>query len=115
MRPFVSLRGRREFALVMRKGSVGSGAAATLYALSPHAPDRRPKVGVIVTKKVGNAVLRNRIRRRCKSALEKLLSPSDPRWYVIACKPAAATLPFAELSRQLAHAMSAHRQKRVRA
>jgi ribonuclease P protein component len=106
MRPFVSLCGKREFALAMRKGAVASTPAATVYAFSPPARVMPPpRVGVIVTRKVGNAVVRNRIRRRCKAVMERLLSATDRRWYVVACKPASGALPFSDLARQLAGAM----------
>ena len=114
MRPYVSLRGRREFALTMRRGAVVSTPALTLYALAPRdARPAAPKVGVIVTRKVGTAVLRNRVRRRCKAILERVLTPADPRWYVVACRPSAASTPFAELRRQLSGAIpDAHRARK---
>ena len=106
MRPYVSLRGRREFATTMRRGASASAPALTVHAFSPPAKAAgAPKVGVIVTRKVGKAVVRNRIRRRCKAILETLLAAGDSRWFVIACKPAAAHARFAELRRQLADAM----------
>jgi|SRR5207302_1391709 len=113
MRSFVSLRGRREFALAMRRGAVASAPALTLYAFSPRARESgAPKVGVVITRKVGKAVVRNRVRRRCKAILESMLAPSDPRWYVVACRPAAATISFADLRSQLAQTMPAFRSRR---
>lgn len=106
MRPYVSLRGRREFALAMRRGAVASAPSLTLYAFAPRGKaSSPPKVGIVVTRKVGKAVVRNRVRRRCKAILETMLQPSDSRWFVVACRPLAATLPFAELRRQLSVAL----------
>ena len=102
MRPFDSLRGRREFTLAMRRGAVASTAALTVHAFSPRSrPSDLPKVGIIVTKKVGGAVVRNRIRRRCKAILRSALSEDKTVWYVVSCKPVAASLKFAELRQQL--------------
>lgn len=64
-------------------------------------------MGVVVTRKVGKAVVRNRIRRRCKAILEGLLDSGDRRWYVVTCKPAAAGVEFGELRRQLTTALPA--------
>jgi ribonuclease P protein component len=115
MRQYVSLRGRREFALAMRRGNVVSTPALTLYAFSPRTPvAASPKVGVVVTRKVGKAVTRNRVRRRCKAILETLLQPTDVRWYVVACRPLAATTPFAELRRQLSGAIPSAQRPRKR-
>ena|SRR5579863_2749712 len=106
MRSYVSLRGRREFSLTMRRGAAASTPALTVHVLSPPARIAGPaKVGVVVTRKVGKAVVRNKVRRRCKAVLESLLAPGDANWYVIACKPSAATLRFAQLRRQLLEAM----------
>ena len=90
----------------MRRGASASAPVLTVHAFSPPAKAAgAPKVGVIVTRKVGKAVVRNRIRRRCKAILETLLAPDDARWFVVICKPAAAQARFAELHRQLTWAM----------
>lgn len=108
MRSFESLKGRREFTLVMRKGRVTQANAFTVYCLSPRGRDRgaRSKVGIVVTKKVGNAVVRNRVRRRCKAIFERLDLRSVPRWYVVHCKPEAARAEFGALSAELAPAVA---------
>lgn len=102
MRPFDSLRGRREFTLAMRRGSSASSPALTLHVFAPKsAATARAKLGVIVTKKVGKAVTRNRIRRRVKAIVAARFATEPPRWFVVSCKPAAAATPFASLGEQL--------------
>jgi len=115
MRSFDSLRGRREFTLAMRRGVAATASGITVHAYSPRgASTAQPKVGIIITKKVGKAVTRNRIRRRCKSLLHESLARTPARWYVIQCGPAAATMPFAELRRHLTDAMTrALRQRKA--
>ena len=114
MRPYVSLRGRRDFATTMRRGASASAPVLTVHAFSPPAKAAgAPKVGVIVTRKVGKAVVRNRIRRRCKAILETVLAPDEMRWFVITCKPAAAQARFAELRHQLSNAMRGADKARV--
>jgi ribonuclease P protein component len=108
VRAFESLKGRREFTLVMRKGRVAQAKALTVYGLTPRGRDRgaRSKVGIVVTKKVGNAVVRNRVRRRCKAVFERMALGVAPRWYVVHCKPESARAPFAALIDQLAPAIA---------
>ncbi len=59
-----------------------------------------PRIGFTVTKKIGNAVERNRIRRR----LREVVRLSDPRQlrsghdYVLIGRRAALTLPFTRLA-----------------
>jgi ribonuclease P protein component len=60
--------------------------------------------GLTITKKVGNAVTRNKIRRRLKAALRSLLFSAPTNWpsMVIIVFPKAATLGFGELYSDLA-------------
>jgi ribonuclease P protein component len=75
--------------------------------LSPRkAGSQTAKVGIIVSKRVGNAVVRNRLRRRCKAVLDGIMAGAPPRWYVIQCNAKAAALSFAELRSQLMYVMT---------
>jgi len=68
-----------------------------------------PRFGFTATKKLGNAVARNRIRRRLKEVV-RLVAPSQARAgcdYVLIAREAAATRPFATLERDLAAAFAA--------
>lgn len=61
------------------------------------------RFGFTVTKKLGNAVTRNRIRRRLREAL-RLAAPLAARAgcdYVLVARPHVLTQPFAELLRDL--------------
>jgi ribonuclease P protein component len=107
VRAFDSLRGRREFTLVMRRGKAGSGGPLTVFGLVPRAADtQRTKVGIIIPKTVGTAVERNRLRRRCKSILDRQAFRAPHQWYVIQCRPGAAGLTFEELHAQLKSALA---------
>lgn len=67
------LRRRAEFLRVAAKGRKAAVHGLVLQALpqpDSHAPAR---IGFTVTKKVGNAVVRNRTRRRLKEAARLLL------------------------------------------
>ena len=81
------LKRRAEFQRVSR-GRRRAYDAFTLQAgaarLSSRAPMRRARVGFTVTKKVGVAVVRNRIRRRLKAALS-VASPLEARADAITC------------------------------
>jgi ribonuclease P protein component len=62
-------------------------------------PAVRARVGLTVTKKTGNAVVRNRIRRRLKEALRhaKALSTEPDTDYVVVARREALTVPFVRL------------------
>ncbi|MDQ6781797.1 MAG: ribonuclease P protein component, partial [Candidatus Eremiobacteraeota bacterium] len=95
MRRYDSVRGQREFALVARYGRSASRSAVSVQAYA--ARNAGSKVGIVITKKVGNAVVRNRLRRRCKSILDEFHREAQRYWFVIHCKPAAAQVSFATL------------------
>jgi ribonuclease P protein component len=95
----------------MRRGSVANTRHLILFTLAPprwaartsRANDggaeqhARTRVGIVITKKVGAAVERNRLRRRCKALLDALPMPDPPMWYVVQFRPSAAAASFAQL------------------
>lgn len=67
------------------------------------------RVGFTASKKIGNAVIRNRAKRRLRAiAREILVSFGLPGWdYVLVARPAATvTRPFADLQGDLASALA---------
>ena len=66
------------------------------------AKGRGLQVGFSVSKKVGNAVTRNRVKRRLRECFRPYLGDVKNGLYVIVARPSAANAPFAELSRQVA-------------
>ncbi len=60
-------------------------------------------VGIIVSKKVGNAVVRNRIRRRVREALRRMDLP--PLEATIIANPDAAKARYPEVVKALLNAM----------
>ncbi|MGO9771202.1 MAG: ribonuclease P protein component [Roseiarcus sp.] len=93
------LRRRAEFQRVSR----GRRAQAQSFTLQANRrADARAalaRVGFTVTKKIGDAVERNRIRRRLKEALRRAgaVAPSPDHDYVLMARREALTRPFAEL------------------
>src|SRR5262245_25614881 len=65
--------------------------------------DLGPRFGFTVTKKLGGAVVRNRVRRRLKAALvEVVQSCADPHFdYVVVARDAALKQPFEALKADL--------------
>lgn len=62
---------RRDFARVRRQGNTWRGHFLLLGVLEDEAlPDM--KIGFITTRKLGNAVTRNRVRRRLRGVIQRL-------------------------------------------
>ena len=98
MRPFDSLRRKAEFGAVTRRGRRRGGRHLTVFALP--ARGARPRAGVTVGKAVGIAVVRNRVRRRVKSILERLLA-ATPVDVVVVARPGAGQATFSDLEAEL--------------
>jgi len=99
--------------------AAGAKASAGAFMLQARRrPDTGPpRVGFTVSKKVGNAVERNRVRRRLREMAR--LAPADRMRaghdYVLIGRRAALALPFARLAAELDGALdSLHREHRLR-
>jgi ribonuclease P protein component len=68
---------------------------------------RPPRFGFTVTKKIGKAVVRNRIRRRLKEAVRTLdpLPARPGHDYVMTARAEASSLPFTALQAELVRAL----------
>jgi ribonuclease P protein component len=74
--------------------------------MAAHAPDSPPRFGLTVTKKVGNAVVRNRIRRRLREVLRLTDLPAqNGHDYVLVAREAALHMTFAALQDALKKAL----------
>lgn len=104
-RPVGRLRKRSEF-LAVRRGQRRRGRFF-LLEVRERGDEAPPRVGYTVTKKTGNAVERNRIRRRLKEALRTHAAHDMEagKDYVIVGRRDALTARFdalkAELSRRI--------------
>ncbi|MCV0395726.1 MAG: ribonuclease P protein component [Rhizobiaceae bacterium] len=97
---------RRAQYLAVRAGKKRRGPLFLLEVLE-RGDDDPPRFGITVTKKTGNAVERNRVRRRIREAI-RVHAAGDMRSgndYVIVGRPEILSAPFdalkAELSRRL--------------
>lgn len=117
---FTTLKSRSEFLAV--RGGVKSSVPVCLMEAKPRTDGSTgPRFGFTVTKKLGGAVVRNRIRRRLKAAVTALaaLEAKDGFDYVIVARSAALDRPYADLLADLrrafrgVHTPQAQRQQRL--
>lgn len=58
----------------------------------------RDRFAISTGKRVGGAVVRNRVRRRLREILRQTTIPTGPGWDVlVVCRPASAAAGFGEL------------------
>ena len=95
-----SLKRKKEFRYTYRAGrSVPGSYMVLIYARSRN---RATRVGFSVSKKIGNAVTRNRVKRRLREAVTPLLPGIRPGYNLIFIAHASLTeAPFASIGAQM--------------
>ena len=97
------MRRSADFTAAVRRGSRAGRALLTGHLLvRPGEEARAPLVGFVVTKAVGNAVVRNKVRRRLRSVARGYL-PTLPggSLLVVRAHPQAAAARQADLAAEL--------------
>jgi ribonuclease P protein component len=90
------LTSREQFGHVYREGRSWAGKLAVLKAL----PNRRDvtRCGITVSRRVGKAVARNRVKRRLREIIRQ--APLQPGWdIVIIARAAAAEADYGNLEK----------------
>lgn len=103
------LRRRSDFALVLRRRArVARGTVVVHYARRSVEPQEgvSPRVGLIVSRQVGGAVVRNRVKRRLRAVLRRHLSavPADID-LVVRAQASAARAASSEMEADVASAL----------
>jgi ribonuclease P protein component len=94
------LRKRRDFTDCQKRGRRVAGRWLVIFALDNALG--RSRWGLSVPKKVGSAVVRNRVKRRLREIVRReRRKPSPPRDLCILARPEAAEASIDELSREL--------------
>jgi ribonuclease P protein component len=102
------MRRRADFAVAVRRGSRAGRRLLTGHLLVCGGDeDQPPRVGFVVSRAVGKAVVRNKVRRRLRSIVRGYL-PSLPggSLLVVRAHPQAATARQADLAAELDLVMS---------
>jgi ribonuclease P protein component len=107
MRRFDALRRRSEFTRLYRHGRKLPLPQFALYALPGRRTEGRPRIGISVSKEVGRAVVRNRVRRRVQCSLDELaVGRLGDAQLLLVARPGARDVPFAEIRAQLAYGLA---------
>ncbi|MFH0909966.1 MAG: ribonuclease P protein component [Planctomycetota bacterium] len=100
------LRGRRALSALFEKGAAGR-SRNLLVRLLPSEGAHAPRAAVIVPKRFGGAVARNRMRRRLRAALREVASGAPRADFAVLAGRNAAELAWEDLKKELRSALRA--------
>ncbi len=110
------LTSSREFGDAVRKGRRAGTSTLVVHLLVPGGPDDStdrspaalpPRVGFVVSKRVGSAVTRNLVKRRLRAlARQRVASLPGSSTLVVRALPSAAHASYAALGADLDRALS---------
>jgi ribonuclease P protein component len=105
MKKTFRIRKNAEFQEIFKKGNSVANRQFVVYSFK-RADQENFKFGLSVSKKVGNSVTRNQIKRYLRQSLLELSDQihKDVEFIIIARKP-AATMNFAEIKSSMIHVL----------
>jgi ribonuclease P protein component len=100
------VRGRAAF-LAFRRSRQRVRRGPITITFVPSASDDRARVAYAIGRKVGGAVVRNRLRRRLRAVVAQLGPELPPGACLVSATPEAALLSFGELQAIMSEAVQA--------
>ena len=102
MERLTTLKKTDDFERIYRTGRSSGNRFFVLYTAEPE-PGRSGRLGISVSKKVGNSVVRHRIRRLIKECFRLHISEWADRDYIVVARKEAVGKSFGETEAALLH------------
>ncbi|WP_026568921.1 MULTISPECIES: ribonuclease P protein component [Sediminibacillus] len=109
MKKAYRLKKNEEFQLVFKKGKSFANRQLVIYYLAKTGQEHY-RIGLSVSKKIGNAVVRNRIKRYLRQAfLELDEQVADTYDIIVIARKPAKDMDFHQIKKSLMHVLSKSR------
>ncbi|WP_162011129.1 ribonuclease P protein component [Streptococcus sp. S784/96/1] len=103
MKKSYRVKREKDFKLVFQKGTSVANRKFVVYSLPKDQPHFR--VGLSVSKKLGNAVVRNRVKRRLRHLVKDLSPHLVTTDFVIIARKGVESLTYQEMKSNLIHVL----------
>jgi ribonuclease P protein component len=102
------LRSRKDFVRIQRTGQRRTSRHFVVLVAEPHGPTStgEERLGLTVSRKVGSAVARNRVKRRIRELYRIRPVAESCRDVVVIARRGAAELSFEEAARELSDVLA---------
>lgn len=105
MNDMLRLRKNEEFQLVFKQGKSFANRQFVVYVLK-NAEKKHSRLGLSVSKKMGNAVVRNRIKRLIKEIFRELGDKlEDGNDYIVISRKPVRTMDYSDMKDSLEHVL----------
>lgn len=104
LRKSYRVKSEKDFSTLFDRGRSVANRKFVVYRLEKNQPHYR--LGLSVSKKLGNAVVRNQIKRRLRHAVKELSSELACDDFVIIARQGVEELSYQELEKNLIHVLS---------
>lgn len=108
MKKAYRVKSEKDFQKVFNGGNSKANRQFVVYTL-PKSGQEHFRVGISVGKKIGNAVIRNQVKRRVRQALQELdkeHSFKDELDFILIARNPVSQMDFFEIKKSLLHVLS---------
>ncbi len=98
------IKKEHDFQLVFKKRKSFANRQFVIY-LSDHPKTNHMRVGISVSKRLGNAVKRNKIKRRIRVFFQKHQDRLEPKEYVVIARQPVSKMDYHEMEKSLVHVL----------
>lgn len=105
--PIRRLRKRQEFRSISADHVAAHASTLVIQCRKHPTQTKEVGIGYTVTKRVGGAVVRNRVKRRLRAIEKTIMMPLTLLGYnyVVIAKPAIITIPYEQLGKDMQYAL----------
>lgn len=98
------IKKEKDFQLVFKKGKSYANRQFVIY-LKDHPEVTHLRLGISVSKRLGNAVKRNKIKRRVRSFFQHHQDALIPREYVVIARNPVSNMDYHQMEKSLLHVL----------